>query len=72
MTSNVEVNSFFFSRCVCGYDVLKMKTYSVAVFLTSWLVLFGWFLGQNEMYPYFWCCTKSCKQLDLCCLILVD
>ena len=24
------------------------------------------------MYPYFWCCTKGCEQLDLCCLILVQ
>lgn len=39
---------FFPSRYVCGYNILKMKTDNVAIILTSWLVLFGWFLGKMK------------------------
>ena len=55
---------FFPSRYVCGYNILKMKTDNVAIILTSWLVLFGWFLGENEVYTLFWF-GKNHEQLTL-------
>ena len=71
MTNNVKFSRFFFSRYICGYAILKMKTDCVAVILTNWLMLFGWFLGQNEVYTLFWF-GKNCEQLTLCCSILAQ